>query len=61
MSKRIEENYAKLIQSLYPLLQQTEEIKGSVRPITEMAETLKAPSESISQTAEGTKNMTTAF
>ena len=61
MSKRIEDNYAKLIQSLYPLLQQAEELKASVRPITEMSETLKAPFELISQTAEGTKNMTTTL
>ena len=61
MSKRIEDNYAKLIQSLYPLLQQAEEFKASVRPITEMAETLKAPLESLSQTAEVTKNLTTAL
>lgn len=61
MSKRIEDNYAKLIQSLYPLLQQAEELKASVRPITEMAETLKGPFESISQATEVTKNMATAL
>lgn len=61
MSKRIEDNYVKLIQSLYPLLQQTEELKASVRPITEIAENLKAPFESISQTAEVTKNLTAAL
>ncbi len=38
MSKRIEENYAKLIQLLYPFLRQAEEFKASIRPITEIAE-----------------------
>ena len=61
MSKRIENNYAKLIQYLYPLVQQPEEIKASIRPITEIAETIKAPLESISQAAEITKNMTSAL
>ncbi len=61
MSKRIEDNYVKLIQSLYPLLQQAEELKASIRPITEIAETIKAPFESISQTTEITKNMTSVL
>ena len=61
MSKRIEDNYAKLIQSLYPLLRQAEELKASIRPITEVAETIKAPFESISQTTELTKSMTSAL
>lgn len=61
MSKRIEDNYAKLIQSLYPLLQQAEEVNASIRPITDIAETIKAPFESISQTTEITKNMTSAL
>ena len=61
MSKRIEDNYAKLIQSLYPLLRQAEELKASIRPITEIAETIKAPFETISQTTEITQNMTSAL
>lgn len=61
MSKRIEDNYAKLIQSLYHLLKQTEELKASIRPITEIAETIKAPFETISQTTEITQNMTSAL
>ena len=61
MNKRIDDNYAKLIQSLYPLLQQAEELKTSIRPITEIAETIKAPFESISQSTEITQNMTSAL
>ena len=61
MSKRIEENYAKLIQSLYPLLRQAEELKASIRPIAEIAETIKVPFETISQTTEITQNMTSAL
>ena len=61
MRNRIEDNYQKLIQSLYPLLRQTEELKASIRPITEIAETIKAPFETISQTTEITQNMTSAM
>lgn len=61
MRKRIENNYEKLIQSLYPLLRQTEELKASIRPITEIAETIKAPFETISQTTEIAQNMTSAM
>ena len=61
MRNRIEDNYEKLIQSLYPLLRQTEELKASIRPITEIAETIKAPFETISKTTEITQNMTSAL
>lgn len=61
MSKRIEDNYAKLIQSLYSLLRQAEELKASIRPIAEIAETIKVPFETISQTTEITQNMTSAL
>ena len=61
MSKRIEDNYEKLIQSLYSLLRQAEELKTSVRPITEIAEDIKAPLESISQATDITKNMISAL
>ena len=61
MRNRIEDNYEKLIQSLYPLLRQTEELKASIRPITEIAETIKAPFETISQTTEIAQNMTSAM
>ncbi len=58
MSKRIEDNYAKLIQSLYLILQQTEELKASTKPITEIAETIKAPFEKIQKSVNTTKNFT---
>lgn len=58
MSKRIDYNYAKLIQSLYPLLQQPEELKTSIRPITEIAETVKAPFEEMQKTVNFTNNLT---
>ena len=61
MRNRIEDNYEKLIQSLYPLLRQTEELKASIRPITEIAETIKAPFETISQTTKIAQNMTSAL
>ena len=61
MRNRIEDNYEKLIQSLYPLLRQAEELKASIRPITEIAETIKAPFETISKTTEITQNMTSAL
>ena len=61
MSKRIEDNYAKLIQSLYPILKQAEELKSSVMPINEMAEIIKAPFETISKNIEITKNITSGM
>ncbi len=61
MSKRIDDNYAKLIQSLYPLLKQTEELKTMVMPITEMAEIIKSPFDKISQITEITKNATSGM
>ena len=61
MSKRIENNYAKLLQSLYPLLQQTEELKASIKPVTEITEAIKTPFESISQTTEIMNNITSAL
>lgn len=42
-------------------MRQAEELKASIRPITEIAETIKAPFESLSQTTEITKNMTSAL
>ncbi len=42
-------------------MRQTEELKASIRPITEIAETIKAPFETISQTTEIAQNMTSAM
>lgn len=49
MSKRINENYNKIIESLYPLLQQTKELQVSIKPITDIAQSIKASTEPISQ------------
>lgn len=61
MSKRIDDNYMKLIQSLYPVLQQAEELKATISPVTEIAKTIKAPFETISLTADIAKNMASAL
>lgn len=61
MNKRIDDNYSKLIQSLYPLLKQTEELKTTVMPITEMAEIIKSPFDMISQNTGITKNITSGI
>lgn len=61
MSKRIDDNYMKLIQSLYPVLQQAEELKASISSLTEIAKTIKAPFETISLNADVTKNMASAL
>lgn len=61
MKKRIDDNYDKLLQSLYPILQQVEEIKESTGQLAEIAEKLKAPFEQIPQAADVTKNITSAL
>lgn len=61
MKKRIDDNYDKLLLYLYPLLQQAEEVKDSIRPITEIVETIKIPFDTISQTTEITKNITSVL
>ena len=40
MSKKLDDNYAKIIRSVYPILQQGEYLKFSVKPITETAENI---------------------
>lgn len=40
MSKKFDDNYAKIIRSIYPILQQGEYLKFSVNPITETAENI---------------------
>ena len=59
MHKRIDENYKKIIGSLYPLLQQTKELKVSIKPISDIAENLKFPFETISNSLKTTKEFTT--
>ena len=61
MKKRTDDNYEKLLLSLSPLLQQAEELKASIRPITEIIETIKIPFETISQATEITKNITSVL
>lgn len=61
MKKRTDDNYEKLLLSLSPLLQQAEELKASIRPITEIIETIKTPFETISQATEITKNITSVL
>ena len=61
MKKRTDDNYKKLLLSLSPLLQQAEELKASIRPITEIIETIKIPFETISQATEITKNITSVL
>lgn len=40
MSRKLDDNYAKIIRSVYPILQQGEYLKFSVKPITETAENI---------------------
>lgn len=61
MNKRIDDNYLKLIQSLYPVLQQAEELKASISPATNIAKTIKAPFETGSLTEDIAKNMASAL
>ncbi len=60
MNKRIDDNYLKLIQSLYPVLQQAEELKAAIHPITELTKTIRIPYEAISSTEIIAKNIASA-
>lgn len=60
MNKRIDDNYLKLIQSLYPVLQQAEELKAAIHSITELTKTIRIPYEAISATENIEKNIASA-
>lgn len=61
MSERNDDKYAKLIQSLYPILQQSEELKNSIIPMNKLAESIKTPLEMISQNTDIAKNISSAL
>lgn len=61
MSKRIDDNYLKLLEKLAPIAKQAEEISEKLRPFTETAQKIKAPLEEIQRTVNLTNNLTSAL
>lgn len=61
MSKRIDDNYAKLLKQLAPIAKQAEEISEKLRPLTETVQKIKAPLEEIQRTVNLTNNLTSAL
>lgn len=61
MNKKIEDNYTKLLLAFLPIAKQAEEMRQTMRPITETAETIKAPFETVQKTTDITKNLTVAL
>ena len=61
MSKRIDDNYVKLLEKLAPIVKQAEEISEKLSPLTETAQKIKAPLEEIQRTVNLTNNLTPAL